>query len=83
MTIEMGAHAPSKPDVTVRGRNEMNVSWKAPEVPLGRISRYEVVMNGEVIYSGMDLHYIARRLKPDTEYSFMVHCIQNIFFNCA
>ncbi|ELU06668.1 hypothetical protein CAPTEDRAFT_189303 [Capitella teleta] len=74
-TVEMGAHAPSKPEVNVRGRNEMNVSWKAPVVPLGRISRYEVCMNGEAIYSGMDLHYTARRLKPDTEYTFTVSAI--------
>lgn len=68
----MGAHAPSKPEVTVRGRNEMHVAWKAPEVPLGRITRYDVTMNGEVIYSGTDLHYVARRLKPDTDYTFIV-----------
>ena len=58
--------------MTVRGRNEMMVSWRAPEVPLGRITRYDVHMNGTVVYSGTDLHCVANRLKPDTEYKFSV-----------
>ena len=58
--------------MTVRGRFELHVSWKPPEVPLGKITRYDVKMNGEVIYSGMDLHVDARRLRPDTEYTFTV-----------
>lgn len=69
-----GAHAPSKPEIVVRGRHEIHVTWKPPEVPLGRINRYDLVVNGEVVYSGMDLHYTARRLRPDTEYVFVV-CI--------
>ena len=67
-----GAHAPSKPEVFVLGRKELQVSWKSPEVPLGRISRYDLSVNGEVVYSGTDLYYSVRRLKPDTEYIFMV-----------
>ena len=66
--ILSGAHAPAKPEVTVRGRNELHVSWKPPENPLGKTTRYDVRLNGEVMYSGMDLHYVVRRLKPDTEY---------------
>lgn len=68
----LGAHAPGKPEVTVRGRNELHVSWKPPENPLGKITRYDVRLNGEVHYSGMDLHHVVRRLKPDTEYTVTV-----------
>ncbi|KAJ8300108.1 hypothetical protein KUTeg_021627 [Tegillarca granosa] len=46
-----GAHAPSKPMVQVLGRNEIHISWHPPEVPLGRITRYDVIMNNKVIYS--------------------------------
>ena len=67
-----GAHAPTKPEVTVRGRFELHISWKPPEVPLGKITRYDVKMNGEIIHSGMELHYDVRRLRPDTEYVFTV-----------
>ena len=56
----------------MRGRNELHVSWKPPEVPLGRISRYDLLMDGEVVYSGTDLHHTARRLRPDKEYTFVV-----------
>jgi hypothetical protein len=58
--------------VTVLGRHALAVSWRAPEVPLGRITRYDVLMNGAVIYSGTDLNCVAQRLKPDTEYKFLV-----------
>ena len=52
-TAELGAHAPSKPHVQVLGRNEVHVSWDPPEVPMGRITRYDVSMNGKIIYSGL------------------------------
>ncbi|KAJ8300561.1 hypothetical protein KUTeg_022080 [Tegillarca granosa] len=50
-TADIGAHAPSKPMVQVLGRNEIHISWHPPEVPLGRITRYDVIMNNKVIYS--------------------------------
>ncbi|KAL4219247.1 hypothetical protein ACF0H5_021829 [Mactra antiquata] len=71
-TSEIGAHAPSKPHINVIGRNELYISWAAPEVPLGRLNRYDVIMNDKVIYSGSDLNLPVRRLVPDTEYSFVV-----------
>ncbi|XP_052789391.1 uncharacterized protein LOC128223937 isoform X3 [Mya arenaria] len=71
-TAEMGAHAPSKPHVNVVGRNELYISWGPPEVPLGRLNRYDVIMNDKIIYSGNDLNYPVRRLVPDTEYSFVI-----------
>ena len=58
--------------MTVRGRFELHISWKPPEVPLGKITRYDVKMNGDIVYSGMELHYAVRRLRPDTEYVFTV-----------
>ena len=60
----------------MRGRNELHVSWKPPEVPLGRISRYDLLMDGEAVYSGTELHYTVHRLQPNTEYSFQVSGIE-------
>ncbi|KAK0065997.1 Usherin [Biomphalaria pfeifferi] len=71
-TSEMGAHCPGKPNIQVLGRNEMHITWDPPEVPMGRITRYDVVSNGKVIYSGTDLSFSARRLTPDTEYTFTI-----------
>ena len=59
----------------MRGRHELQVAWKPPVVPLGRITRYDLTSNGEVVYSGTELHYTVHRLRPDTEYSFVV-CIK-------
>ena len=67
-----GAHAPSKPHINVIGRNELHVSWNAPEVPLGRFNRYDVLMDDKIVYSGVDHYLNIRRLTPDTEYSFVV-----------
>ena len=54
------------------GRNELHVSWNAPEVPLGRFNRYDLLMDDKIVYSGVDLNLTLRRLTPDTEYSFVV-----------
>ena len=74
----VGAHAPSKPHVQVLGRNELHIAWDSPEVPLGRITRYDVLMNNKVVYSGTELSYTVRRLVPDTEYSFVVSILEHM-----
>ncbi|KAL8562936.1 hypothetical protein ACOMHN_004628 [Nucella lapillus] len=76
-TAELGAHAPPKPHVQVIGRHEMHITWEPPEVPLGRITRYDLSMNGKGVYSGMDLAFAALRLTPDTEYTFVVTALTN------
>ena len=63
----------------VRGRSEIHITWKPPEVPQGKLTRYDLSMNGEVIYAGTDLHFTAIRLKPDTEYVFIVSQIHFVF----
>ncbi|XP_013414225.1 uncharacterized protein LOC106176403 isoform X2 [Lingula anatina] len=74
-TSELGAHAPPKPTVHVLGRNEIHVTWEAPEQPLGKITMYELKIDGKSVYSGMDMSYSARRLVPDKEYVFTVSAI--------
>ena len=68
----VGAHAPARPVVSVLGRNEVFISWEAPENPLGKINRYDLTINGKVVYSGTEMNFTAHRLSPDTEYSFTV-----------
>lgn len=62
----------------MKGRNEVHLAWEPPEVPLGRITRYDIIVNGKCMYSGTDLNYTVHRLTPDTEYSFIV---SNILFS--
>ncbi|CAG5115519.1 unnamed protein product, partial [Candidula unifasciata] len=77
ITAELGTHAPSKPQVQVLGRSEVHVSWEPPQLPLGRITRYDVSMNGKIIYSGTELSCSVHRLTPDTEYCFVVTALTN------
>ncbi|XP_033096013.1 uncharacterized protein LOC117100434 isoform X3 [Anneissia japonica] len=71
-TGELGKHAPGKPILNVRGRNEIHLTWLPPEFPLGRLHKFEITLNGKVVYSGTDLSFTARRLVPNTEYTFKV-----------
>eukprot|EP00794_Sanderia_malayensis_P015907 gene15907-17507_t len=71
-TVDLRQHAPPKPNLNVLGRNEILVQWDPPEEPLGRINYYEVNMDGEVIYTGVERTCTARRLLPKTEYTFTV-----------
>ncbi|XP_030853426.1 uncharacterized protein LOC581522 isoform X3 [Strongylocentrotus purpuratus] len=71
-TEELGKHAPSKPTLTARGRSQIHVTWAPPDYPLGRIYRFEVTMNGKVVYSGRELSFTVKNLTPNTEYSFTV-----------
>ncbi|XP_072015377.1 uncharacterized protein [Amphiura filiformis] len=71
-TTDLGKHAPAKPSLTVRGRNQIHVTWAYPEFPLGRFHRFDLTQNGKVIYSGVDLNFTACRLNEHTDYTFTV-----------
>jgi hypothetical protein len=43
----------------------------------GRFTRYEILCNGRLIYSGTDQDYHASMLKSDTEYAIEVIVITN------
>ncbi|XP_071947766.1 uncharacterized protein [Antedon mediterranea] len=71
-TSELGKHAPGKPILNVRGRNEIHLTWSPPESPIGRLHKFEISINGKVVYSGTELCFTARRLVPNTDYTFKV-----------
>jgi len=50
-------------------------------VPLGRITRYDLSVDGCVVYSGTDLRYNICRLKPGTEYNLSVRVV--VCFTCV
>ena len=56
-------------------RREILVKWQSPETISGRLTRYELLCNGESIYSGTDQEYRVTMLKSDTEY-----CMEVIVF---
>lgn len=78
-TQGLGPHWPSKPSVTVLGRSEVMVHWEAPKVALGRITRYEVLVNKQKSASvaGALRRCRVSNLQPDTEYAFTVVLVTN------
>ena len=76
-TADIGDSRPSKPNVSVLGRNEVYVTWSPPANPPQKILRYELTVNGESQYSGTELFANVSRLQPSTEYSFQVIMLSN------
>ena len=68
---------PAPPTFSVIGRRELHVKWQAPKVMSGRLSRYELMCNGQRIYSGVGLECHATRLQSDTEYTIVVIVVTN------
>lgn len=68
-------HAPSALTVVVLGRHELQINWGVPVAPLGRLFKYELNMNGCVVYMGTERAYTARRLSANTAYTCTVTAI--------
>ncbi|XP_052821544.1 uncharacterized protein LOC106871214 isoform X2 [Octopus bimaculoides] len=76
-TPDKYSYIPPKLNVAVIGRNEIHLSWLPPKDALGRVNRYEVFMDGAMVYSGNNMTLALTRLTPDTEYTFVVSAITN------
>ncbi|KAK2911470.1 hypothetical protein Q8A67_003603 [Cirrhinus molitorella] len=74
-TAEDQDHAPSALAVVVLGRHELQINWGAPVAPLGRLFKYELSLNGCVVYLGTERSYTARRLSANTAYTCVVTAI--------
>ncbi|KYO23116.1 hypothetical protein Y1Q_0005569 [Alligator mississippiensis] len=74
-TLSVGGHAPERLTLVILGRSEILVTWDVPKMPLGRFFNYELCLNGKVVYLGTQRSYVARRLTPNTEYTFTVSAI--------
>jgi hypothetical protein len=72
-TLELGDIIPDRPTFGPIGRREILVKWTHPQVLAGKLNRYDLLMNGKCIYSGMALEYQVSLLKPETEYKFEVN----------
>lgn len=74
-TAEDQDHAPSAVTVVVLGRHELQINWGAPVAPLGRLFKYELSLNGCVVYLGTERSYTACRLSANTAYTCVVTAI--------
>jgi hypothetical protein len=71
-TCSLGDTLPEKPVFGLVGRREILVRWQPPQVINGRLTRYDLNMNGKCVYSGVALEHQVVMLRPDTEYKFQV-----------
>ncbi|XP_042331708.1 LOW QUALITY PROTEIN: usherin [Sceloporus undulatus] len=60
------------PSLLVTGSESIEVTWKPPANPNGKIQMYELRRNGLLIYSGLEPRYHDFMLTPGKEYSYTV-----------
>ncbi|KAH0622701.1 hypothetical protein JD844_025231 [Phrynosoma platyrhinos] len=60
------------PSLVVTGSESIEVTWKPPANPNGKIQMYELRRNGLLIYSGLETRYHDFMLIPGKEYSYTV-----------
>ena len=65
-------HRPFAPHVKLQSASEIRVSWLPVLVSNKQAVRYELFSGDDLEYVGYDLVYVAKRLKPGTEYKFKV-----------
>lgn len=73
VTGDLGDVTPEKPVFGMIGTREILVRWQPSQTNTSKVNRYELLMNGKCIYSGIYLEYQVTMLKPDTEYKFEVY----------
>lgn len=59
---------PVLPNVTVLSTTEIKITWCRVNSNKVEINRYELFIDGKLEYSGLDVMYVAKRLKPWTWY---------------
>ncbi|XP_060102758.1 usherin [Heteronotia binoei] len=60
------------PKLLVTGSESIEITWKAPAYPNGKIQSYELKRNDVLVYSGLDTRYHDFMLTPGIEYSYLV-----------
>ncbi|XP_028580478.2 usherin [Podarcis muralis] len=60
------------PSLLVTGSESIEITWKAPANPNGKIQSYELRRDGFLVYLGLDTRYHDFMLTPGKEYSYAV-----------
>ncbi|XP_039192169.1 usherin isoform X7 [Crotalus tigris] len=60
------------PMLLVTDSESLEITWKAPNNPNGKIQSYELRRNGLLVYSGLNRHYKDFMLTPGVEYIYTV-----------
>ncbi|MGH0160152.1 UNVERIFIED_CONTAM: hypothetical protein FKN15_047159, partial [Acipenser sinensis] len=71
-TLETAPSSVGLPRLTTISATEMNISWSAPLIQNGEITKYTLLTNGEQRYTGKGLFSLISNLQPYTEYQFIL-----------
>ncbi|KAJ1157569.1 hypothetical protein NDU88_010275 [Pleurodeles waltl] len=71
-TMESPPSSMSPPKLNVTGPESIEVTWKEPAQPNGRLLRYELNRDQVLIYTGLENHYHDFILTPGMEYTYTV-----------
>ncbi|NXL36266.1 USH2A protein, partial [Glaucidium brasilianum] len=72
MTMEAPPLNMEAPRLLVMGSESIEITWKLPANPNGKITSYELRRDGVLIYSGLETRYLDFTLTPGMEYSYTV-----------
>lgn len=72
MTMEAPPSNMEAPRLLVMGSESIEITWKLPANPNGKITSYELRRDGVLVYSGLETRYLDFTLMPGMEYSYTV-----------
>lgn len=72
MTMEAPPLNMEAPRLLVMGSESIEITWKLPANPNGKITSYELRRDGVLVYSGLETRYLDFTLMPGMEYSYTV-----------
>ncbi|XP_009864107.1 PREDICTED: usherin-like [Apaloderma vittatum] len=71
-TMEAAPLNMEAPKLLVMGSESIEITWKLPANPNGKITSYELRRDGVLVYSGQETRYLDFTLTPGMEYSYTV-----------
>lgn len=71
-TMEAPPENMDPPVLQVTGSESIEITWKLPRNPHGRIRSYELWRDGAIVYTGLETRYHDFTLTPGVEYSYSV-----------
>ncbi|NXO10183.1 USH2A protein, partial [Oriolus oriolus] len=72
MTMEAPPLNMEAPRLLVMGSESIEITWKLPDKPNGKITSYDLRRDGVLVYSGLETRYLDFTLTPGMEYSYTV-----------
>ncbi|KAM9016840.1 usherin [Ara ararauna] len=72
MTMEAPPLNMEAPRLLVMGSESIEITWKLPANPNGKITSYDLRRDGVLVYSGVETRYLDFTLLPGMEYSYTV-----------